>query len=570
MAVRAGNSTDLVATWMTAEFQVYGGAVSTNGGRTWRPFEAPGLTHCTGGPADASDDPGVSFGANGTAFLSTQANDPLPEAILVSRSNDDGLSWSAPMVVDRANTNDKQRSPVAVDPTKPSDAYLTWTRLRGPEAADVYFSSSTDAGSTWTLPRPAYIAVGADLRPLHNLIHVLPGHVLLDTFVQLNTSNYVVGLPRQRDQLIAIRSADGGVTWSSNQIGTTSDTSPEDPATGKPVSAEPVLYSAVGPDGSVYTAWNDIASTSSSRIMLSRSSDGGQSWSSPVAVASVHGQAFLPALDVGPDGTVGVSWYDTRRYYPGDKQLSTDVWFAYSTDQGAHWHQVHVAGPFDLRTAYYRPGAAGAASGYFLGDYDGLTALPDGFGAVFAAPRPLARFGMSNIFFARIRLNGPTSGCPLATGRLAGTRLGPVRLGMTRRQARRAFAKSSTRGKRYMEFFCLTPHGIRVGYASPKLLKKLPPGERRKVRGRVVWASTSNRSYAVHGVRPRTPLRTAVRRLRLSRGLHIGLNWWYFAPNRASTAVLKVRHGIVEEIGIAMRSLTRGHRAQHILMTSFY
>ena len=555
---------------MTAEFQVYGGAVSTNGGRTWWPFEAPGLTHCTGGPADASDDPGVSFGRSGTAFLSTQANDPLPEAILVSRSADDGLSWSAPIVVDRANTNDKQRSPVAVDPANPSHAYLTWTRLRGPEAADVYFSSSTDAGSTWTPPTPAYITVGADLRPLHNLIHVLPGHVLLDTFVQLNTSNDVAGLPRQRDQLIAIRSVDGGTTWSSSQIGTTSDMAPEDPATGKPVSAEPVLYSDVGPDGSVYAAWNDIASTSSSRIMLSRSSDGGQSWSSPVAVASVNGQAFLPALAVDPEGTVGVSWYDTRRYRPGDRQLSTDVWFADSTDQGGHWHQVHVAGPFDLRTAYYRPGAAGAASGYFLGDYDGLTALPDGFGAVFAAPKPLARFGMSNIFFDHIRLNSPTPGCPRATGTLAGKRLGLVALGMTRAQARRAYARSSDRGKRYEDFFCLTPIGVRVGYASPKLLRTLPRRERGRFRGRVVWASTSNPFYTLRGVRPGSTLAAARRHLRLTGPYHIGLNYWYLASNVASTAVLKERHGIVEEIGIAYKSLTKDHKAQLIFLKSFF
>jgi hypothetical protein len=161
-------------------------------------------------------------------------------------------------------------------------------------------------------------------------------------------------------------------------------------------------------------------------------------------------------------------------------------------------------------------------------------------------------------------------GCPLATGRLSGTRLGLVRLGMTRARAQRVFSRSSSRGKRYLEFFCLTPHGVRVGYASPRLLKKLPPRERQKVRGRVVWASTSNRFYSVHGVRPGTSLHTAARRLRLGRGLHIGLNWWYFAPNGAATAVLKVRHGIVEEIGIAIRSLTQGSGHQRRLMTSFF
>ena len=160
-------------------------------------------------------------------------------------------------------------------------------------------------------------------------------------------------------------------------------------------------------------------------------------------------------------------------------------------------------------------------------------------------------------------------GCPAASGRLRGKTLGLVNLEMTRAQARRVYSHSADRGRRFMDFFCLTPHGIRVGYASPKLLRTLPAWERRQVRGRVVWASTSNRRYSVRGVRPGTRLALAARRLRLSRGLHVGLNWWYFAPNGAANTVLKVRHGVVEEIGIAMKALTQDRRAQRNFMTSF-
>ena len=57
--------------------------------------------------------------------------------------------------------------------------------------------------------------------------------------------------------------------------------------------------------------------------------------------------------------------------------------------------------------------------------------------------------------------------CPAATGKLSGTTLGLVRLGMARAQARRAYTKSSNRGKKYEDFFCLTPIGVRVGTARP-------------------------------------------------------------------------------------------------------
>jgi hypothetical protein len=155
--------------------------------------------------------------------------------------------------------------------------------------------------------------------------------------------------------------------------------------------------------------------------------------------------------------------------------------------------------------------------------------------------------------------------CPAATGSLSGGRLGSVQLGMTSAQAHRAYRHSSDRGKRYEDFFCLTPIGIRVGYASPKLLSTLPAGER----GRVVWVSTSNPRYAVDGVRPGGLLKAASLRLHIGKVLPIGRNDWYLAPAGSVTAVLKVRHSVVEEIGIAEQALTHTRKQQRTFMNSF-
>jgi hypothetical protein len=61
----------------------------------------------------------------------------------------------------------------------------------------------------------------------------------------------------------------------------------------------------------------------------------------------------------------------------------------------------------------------------------------------------------------------------------------------------------------------------------------------------------------------------AARVLRIGRPFHIGLNYWYLAPNGASRGVLKVRHGIVEEIGIADLRLTANRRAAWRFLSSF-
>jgi endoglycosylceramidase len=162
----------------------------------------------------------------------------------------------------------------------------------------------------------------------------------------------------------------------------------------------------------------------------------------------------------------------------------------------------------------------------------------------------------------------PSCGAP--TGRLAGNRLGPVELGQTRARIRKAFRGFTTRGRRDMDFFCLAGGpGVRVGYPSPALLRALSAYERRRVRGRAVLVLTSNRYYALGNVRPGELLATAKRALQLGSGLRVGVNTWYLAPGNVSRDVLKVRHGRIEEIGIADERLTQDHMAALRFLKSF-
>ena len=160
--------------------------------------------------------------------------------------------------------------------------------------------------------------------------------------------------------------------------------------------------------------------------------------------------------------------------------------------------------------------------------------------------------------------------CPGATGSMTGTSIGQITLGMTRSRARYLYRHHSDRGKQYEDFFCLTPIGVRVGYASPILLKALSRSERAKVTGTVVWASVSNPYYSLDGIRPGESIAAASRVLGTAAPFHIGLNYWYLARKPTYTAVLKVRGGVVEELGIADNQLTTSRGLQSVLMRSFY
>ncbi|MDX6667634.1 MAG: hypothetical protein QOK04_1014, partial [Solirubrobacteraceae bacterium] len=164
-------------------------------------------------------------------------------------------------------------------------------------------------------------------------------------------------------------------------------------------------------------------------------------------------------------------------------------------------------------------------------------------------------------------LSPPKPHCPTATGRLSGSSLGPVTLGQTRAAIRRRLGRFSTRGS--IDLYCLAGGDISVGYPSAKLLRSLSRRQRKRVLGRAVLVLTANDRYALLGVRSGARLATVARRLHLQGGNRIGTNTWYLLPGRAANGVLRVRRGVVEEIGIVDRALTGNGRRVRTLLASF-
>jgi hypothetical protein len=209
------------------------------------------------------------------------------------------------------------------------------------------------------------------------------------------------------------------------------------------------------------------------------------------------------------------------------------------------------------------------ASGHTDRNGDAVLAIPANPGG----PATVAVHAGDTLAPASTRIDLPAAGraprCPRATGWLDGVHLGPIRLGQSLAQLRRRLPRISTRRHADLEFLCLTPNGIRIGLPSQRLLREITPRQRRRVRSRVVFASTANVHYALNGVRAGARLTHVARRLRIGRRFRIGINTWYLVPGRASHGVLKVRHGIIEEIGIVDRRLTTGSRATGRFLQSF-
>ena len=400
IAANPANPRNLVATWkqdVSAAFNARDDLVasSRDGGITWRRTTIPGLTRCTGGTADTASDPWVSFGGDGTAYFGGQSGlmstAPPTIAIVASHSRDGGRHWAAPATV-APRLAGNETPAITGSPSRRGHAYMAWasflTTVPPPWTNTASFSRTTDGGRTWSTPviidQPGPFAI--DLAPR---IRVLPNGTLLALFVR---ADFAIGLA----SLQAARSLDEGRTWLPPIQAGGKPLLGEiiDPETGEHLPQPGFNTSAVAPDGTAYFAFEDSRSPSSGAIGVIRSLDGGLTWTT-IMLPEVTAFAFEPAIAVDKRGTVGVIWYDLRNDRPGDGQTTADLWFAHSSDRGASWRQIHVAGPTDIRTG------AGPNQNRF-GEYQGLAGLRHGFAASFGLAAPQAKNGPTDIFFAQI------------------------------------------------------------------------------------------------------------------------------------------------------------------------
>lgn len=373
--------------------------VSHDGGstwsRTWAHFSScSGGTSANGGNYDRASDPWVSFSPIGDVYqisLSASA-DLITSAILVSRSSDGGDTWSEPITLRRDssafNFNDKES--ITADPTDASDVYAVWDRSRFPSdnadfnalhsfafRGDIWFSRTTNGGVTWESAR-AIFAPKSNEATVGNQIVVLPNGTLVDIFNLEKGSG--INAPGFFEAVI--RSTDKGVTWS-RPIIISKDMSVAvtDPDTGAAVRTGAGLpdIAVDRTTGTLYAVWADgrFSKGAHDDIALSRSTDGGLTWSAPVKVNQTtnNAAAFTPSVYVAANGTVGVTSYDFRNNTAA-VGVPTDYWLVHCfagadcTNQ-ANWSETHVAGSFDIETAP-------VSRGYFLGDYEGLTSVESG------------------------------------------------------------------------------------------------------------------------------------------------------------------------------------------------
>jgi hypothetical protein len=393
-AIDPSNASRMLAVWQQDRWSNGGAralvsAVSNDGGVSWQRSLLP-FSRCGGalpgsvGDFERASDPWLDITPDGTAVVMGLAfsggvlTDGGSNAMLASRSTDGGRSWSTPAVLVRDGGNAfNDKNALTADPTANGFVYAVWDRLDAAGNGPTLLARSTDAGVTWEPARVIYTPTAGTgvSQTIGNRIVVLPASaergVLVNLFTQIDT---VAGVSTTRIGII--RSTDRGLNWGAPVfINNNRAVSTRDDVTTNDVRDGGVIASiAAGPDNGLWVVWHDGRFSGGVRnaIALSRSTDGGRTWSAPMAINRVAtAGAFTPAVHVRADGQVGVLHYDLRNNTPDPTTFLANAWLLTSRD-GNTWVEAPVAGPFDLLLAP-RAGAL------FLGDYQGLVSGPSAF-----------------------------------------------------------------------------------------------------------------------------------------------------------------------------------------------
>jgi hypothetical protein len=308
-----------------------------------------------------------------------QPGNQIPEFIVVSRSSDDGASWTGPSVITNAHGitfNDKNAMWADKNPSSPfyGRLYSSSTQFRGvPGLAEpIVTAYSADGGRTWSVPKQLSAASN------NRITGGRQGSAVRTD----GRGRVYVTWEDGGNQVYAV-SDDGGVSYSRPAaIGPVADL--VDPIPGSNFRNDSFLSLAADPrsgSSTLYAAWVNRTSTdgSSAQLVVYRTAGSGWTKVATAYTGSVTGSGvpFFQGLDVAPTGRVDLGWQAMTAADPsvfGTGNASIDSYYASSPAGGAAFTP-----PTRVSSASSDPAvsAQNNLERQFWGDYNTLVSKSD-------------------------------------------------------------------------------------------------------------------------------------------------------------------------------------------------
>ncbi len=231
--------------------------------------------------------------------------------VVFTKSDDGGTTFSAPIAItNHVSGNSGIPKIVAYG----NNVYLMWEDNRA-KNYDVFLSSSNDSGNTFSsIPTNISNNVGDSGAPQM----IVDGNTIYAVWMDDTPGNF---------DILFSKSTDGGATFAKpiNVSGNLQDS-------GYP------QFTVVG--NNIYVAWTNVITDTNYDILFAKSSDGGQTFGTPINVSNTPGGSGWPQISVD-SGNVYISWVDNT---PGNY----DVYIAKSADDGNSFES-----PVDVNNGTY-------------------------------------------------------------------------------------------------------------------------------------------------------------------------------------------------------------------------
>jgi len=394
-----------------------GVAISTDAGATWTNYAVPNPLDPGGSGLQMTEafDPAADFDPSGQLYvaqISTLFGWPGASGLFVRRYDPFSGSWNPPVPVSYSppaganpdpfyRFNDKchlrvDRDVAGVSPFA-GNVYAAWIQDGGYNvgaSSDIFFAVSSDQGATWKYPGGSTVPVPINdnpyvpLGPPSDLANGPNVAVAPDGAVYVAWLDIDVTQPQALGTLRIDRSPDAGITWGqdvnvrTNVVGCPGHLSTMlrmdararsfpslavSPRLNTNGQYDVYLVYAEDPDG--------FAGPDESDVFLTRSTDGGATWSVPARVNTdaTPTDQFEPWIRVKPNGSLDVAWYDRRydgtdtmwdvcitRSDDGGKSFGTEVMLTDATTRfatpnmtwGERWMGEYLGLAVDDRFAY--------------------------------------------------------------------------------------------------------------------------------------------------------------------------------------------------------------------------
>ena len=219
-------------------------------------------------------------------------------------------------------TDETDEPSIVVNPVHPNNIVAAW--LQGP-FQDVVSAASFDGGQTWQqVPLPLTVCSGGPfLGTGDQWLSFAPNGVLYGIAGGINAwpSSVVYEV---------VKSTDGGLHWTTSVLPGSDGVDP--PPEHGSLTADPTNAAFV------YAIWDGHSSPHSTSAVFARTTDGGSTWEPPRAIVQPAPQSFIQfsQILVLPNGTL-VDLYEFYAQQPNGPITETSLQLLRSTDHGQSW-----------------------------------------------------------------------------------------------------------------------------------------------------------------------------------------------------------------------------------------